>query len=101
MSLFGEPSKDVVPESRIKDIRQAMLDSIVGLSDSHQFSQVWARVLYAPDIQALWYLRSDLMTLLSGLLGERTAGARLATISRLFEGQLPSAQKSRPNSLGN
>ena len=101
MSLFGEPSKDVVPESRITDMRQAMLDSIVGLSDSQQFVQVWARVLYAPDIQALWYLRSDLMTLLSGLLGERTASVHLATISRMFDGQLPAAQKSRPNSLGN
>jgi hypothetical protein len=99
MSLFGESTPDLSPESRIKDIRQAMLDCLAGLGESHQFARVWARVLYAPDIQALWYLRAEMMTLLAGLLGEAAAHARLATITDMFSGLLPSAQKSRPNRL--
>ncbi|WP_157979279.1 hypothetical protein [Rhodoferax ferrireducens] len=99
MSLFGEPVRDPHPESRIKDIRQAMLDSLSGLSESHQLARVWARVLYAPDIQALWYLRSDMMTLLAGLLGESVAHARLAVITLMFTGLLPAAQMARPRRL--
>lgn len=96
MSLFGESAPDLSSESRIKEIRQAMLDSFAGLGESDEIARVWGRVLYAPDIQALWYLRSDVMTLLAGLRGESVAGARITTISAMFNGLLPSAQKSRP-----
>lgn len=99
MSLFGEPVPDLSPESRIKEIRQAMLDSLVGLSESHQLTRVWARVLYAPDIQALWYLRTEMMILLASLLGESAAKTQLLTITDMFIGLLPSAQKSRPSRL--
>ena len=99
MSLFGESAPDLIPESRIKDIRQAMMDSLAGLAESHQHARVWARVLYAPDIQALWYLRAEMMTLLAGLLGESAAQARLSIITDKFSGLLPAAQKSRPNRL--
>lgn len=99
MSLFGEPAPYLSSESRVKDVRQAMLDCLSGLGESHQVARVWARVLYAPDIQALWYLRSDIMTLLASLLGESTAHACLLTITPMFNGLLPAAQKSRPNRL--
>lgn len=99
MSLFGESAPDLSPESRIKEIRQAMLDSLAGLGESHHLTRVWARVLYAPDIQALWYLRTEMMILLAGLLGESAAKTRLLTITDMFSGLLPSAQKSRPNRL--
>lgn len=99
LSLFVEAAPDLSPESRVKDIRQAMLDSLAVVGESQQITRVWARILYAPDIQALWYLRADLMTLLAGLLGESAAHARLATISDMFSGLLPAAQKSRPNRL--
>lgn len=99
LSLLGEAAPDLSPESRIKEIRQAMLDSLAGLGESHQLARVWARVLYAPDIQALWYLRSEMMILLAGLRGESAAHACLSTITDMFNGLLPSAQKSRPNRL--
>ena len=99
MSLFGETVPAKNSESRIKDIRQAMLDTLVGLGESHQLARIWARVLYAPDIQALWYLRADVMTLLAGLLGESAAHSRIAAITIMFTGLLPAAQKPRPNRL--
>ena len=100
MSLFGESAPDLKPERRIKDIRQAMLDCLAGLGESNELARVWARVLYAADIQALWYLRSEMMTLLASLLGESSAHAHLAHITGMFNGLLPAAQASRPNRLG-
>lgn len=99
MSLFGEPVPEIHPERRLKAIRQAMLDSLTDLDESHHLARIWAKVLYAPDIQALWYLRSDIMTLLASLLGESIAHARLSPITFMFNGLLPAAQMSRPSRL--
>ncbi len=99
MGLLGESTSKPSAKARIGDIRQAMLDSLDGVAASHQLTKVSARILYAPDVQSLWYLRGDVMTLLAETLGESAASARLATISALFVGLLPSAQKSRPTRL--
>lgn len=99
MSLFGESAPDLKTEGRIKDIRQAMLDCCADLGESEDIARVWGRVLYAPDIQALWYLRSDVMTLLASRLGESIARTRVHAITGMFKGLLPSAQKSRPTRL--
>lgn len=99
MSLLGESVPDRSPEARIKVIRQAMMDCLNGLSERHSVARVWARILYAPDAQSLWYLRGDLMTLLAEVRGESAAKAHIASITTLFEGLLPAAQKSRPSRL--
>ena len=101
MSLFGdnsttEPSR----ETRMQEIRQAMLDCIEGIDEeSYEGARVLAQVLYAVDIQALWYIRPDVMTLVAGLKGEAKAHAHLANISAMFAGLLPAAQTTRPNRL--
>lgn len=99
MSLWGETAPAPSTESRIKLIRQAMLDSLNDLGDSAQLTRVQARVLYATDIQALWYLRGDLMNLLAALNGEFAAKAHLVQITSMFNGLLPAAQMSRPSRL--
>ena len=100
MRLFGNHTPDPDEQDRVKNIRQAILDCLGGVAESQQQSKIWTQVLYASDIQALWYLRSDLMTLLAGPLGESAARAQISRITDLFEGLLPAAQKSRPNRLG-
>ena len=97
MSLWGEAAPVPSAESRIKLIRQAMLDSLDELGESSHLTRVQARVLYATDIQALWYLRGDLMNLLADLNGESAAKAHLVQITNMFNGLLPAAQKSRPS----
>lgn len=72
-----------------------MLDCFKGIPPGPDQARIWGRVLYAADIQALWYLRSDLMTLLSHPLGETEARTRLAGVTALFTGLLPAAQKAR------
>lgn len=99
MSLLSDSTPNPAARNRIGDIRQAMLESLAGVAASHQLTKVSARILYAPDIQSLWYLRGDVMTLLAETLGESAATQRVATISAMFSGLLPAAQKSRPNRL--
>ena len=99
MSLFVDPVPDVSPESRIKEIRQAMLDCLAGLDEGRPVVRVMAKVLYASDIQSLWYLRSDVMGLLSNMQGESAAQEQILSITDMFTGLLPAAQKPRPNRL--
>ena len=100
MSLFGdnsttEPSR----ETRMQEIRQAMLNCIDSTEGGPAGARVWAQVLYAADIQALWYIRPEVMTLMASLQGEAAAHARLASISAMFAGLLPAAQTTRPTRL--
>lgn len=99
MGLFGDAAANQSAESRINEIRQAMLDCLAGVGDSHQVTKLCGRVLYAQDIQSLWYLRADVMMLLAGPLGETAAKDRVSTITKMFNGLLPSGQKSRPSHL--
>ena len=101
MSLFGESVPDPAPDGRMQDIRQAMLDCLALVAPNERTSGVFERVLRAPDIQSLWYLRADVMILLANLLGESHAHARLRPITDMFVGLLPAAQKARTNRLHN
>ncbi len=83
--------------ARVQEVRQAMLDCFQGIPAGPDQARIWGRVLYAPDIQALWYLRSDMMTLLAHPLGETEARLRLTAVTALFTGLLPAAQKARVN----
>lgn len=102
-SLFGllgqrpAPS-DSVLENGTEDIRESML-AVLGDAGSRQFPQVTRRIRYAADIQALWYLRGDLMGALAGLHGEATAREKIASITAQFQGLLPKGLTSRPSPL--
>jgi len=102
-SIFGllgsapTPS-DSVMEDGTEDIREAMLAAL-GEAGSTQFPAIVRRIRYADDIQALWYLRGDLMASLASLYGEVAARQRLASITAQFQGLLPRGQMSRPSPL--
>jgi hypothetical protein len=95
MSLFVEPVPVRPSAIRVQEVRQAMLDCFQGVPPGPEQARIWGRVLYASDIQALWYLRSDMMTLLAHPLGETEAQNRLTQVTALFVGLLPAAQKAR------
>jgi len=50
-------------------------------------------------VQALWYLRGDLMSVLAGRHGEAAARAKLTAINEMFEQLLPEGLRSRPSPL--
>jgi len=97
MGLLSEPTPEVNAKSRIAAIRQTMHDQLADVATSSQLVKMRTRILHAPDLQALWYLRADMMTLLAEALGEAVATKRLAAVTKLFDGLLPAAQKSRPH----
>ena len=98
--LLGNPAgpTDSTLETGIEDIREAML-GLLGDAGPKQFPNVTRRIRYANDVQALWYLRGDLMGALASLHSETVAREKLASISDQFKGMLPSGLSSRPSPL--
>ena len=85
-------------ENGTEDIRQAMLD-MLGAAGAQQFPQVTRRVRYANDVQALWYLRGDLMAALSDMQGEMLAREQILKLTAMCKGLLPAGLTSRPSPL--
>ncbi|HWI83163.1 hypothetical protein [Ramlibacter sp.] len=98
--LLGNPMppSDSALESGTEDVREAMLGLLGETGPKHHPALV-RRVRYATDIQALWYLRGDLMAALASMHGEKLAREQLASITRMFKGLLPGALNSRPSPL--
>jgi hypothetical protein len=102
-SIYGLLGNPVAPsesmlESGTEDIREAML-AVLGDAGPKHFPQITRRIRYANDIQALWYLRGDLMAALAAVHGEMAARQKLASITEMFQGLLPGGLNSRPSPL--
>ncbi|WP_143762947.1 hypothetical protein [Ramlibacter tataouinensis] len=93
------PSQSAM-ESSMEDIREAML-GLLGDQGRNSYPHVTRRIRYAGDVQGLWYLRGDLMAVLAAMEGEAHAREKLQSVSRMFQGLLPSSLHSRPSPLVN
>jgi predicted urease superfamily metal-dependent hydrolase len=89
---------DSMLESGTEDIRESMLLALGDVGPKH-FPQITRRIRYANDIQALWYLRGDLMGALAAMHGEAAAREKIGPITRMFQGLLPKGLTSRPSPL--
>lgn len=89
MALLGrtEPTPEAL-NARTEVIRQLMLREL-GDYGEKKFPAITRRVRYAPDIQGLWYARSDVMAILATTYGETLARQKVADISGRFNGLLP------------
>ena len=98
--LLGNPlpPTDSILESSTEEIREAML-VVLGPAGQKSFPNVARRLRYANDVQALWYLRGDLMAALAALYSESVARERIAGITGQFQGLLPGGLHSRPSPL--
>ena len=102
-SIYGLLGNPVAPsesllESGTEDIREAMLATL-GEDGPKLFPQITRRIRYANDIQALWYLRGDLMAALAAMHGEASARGQVQAMTRMFHGLLPGSLNSRPSPL--
>ena len=99
--LLGNPPapSDSIVETNTEDIREAMLN-VLGDAGHTSFPNVLRRIRFAGDLQALWYLRGDLMAALAALYGESVAREMVASITDHFHGLLPRGLSSRPSPLG-
>jgi hypothetical protein len=91
------PSESVLDEGT-EDIREAML-ALLGEAGTKQFANVTRRVRYANDLQALWYLRGDVLAALAATQGESAARHKVQRVSEMFHGLLPGSLSSRPSPL--
>lgn len=99
-SLLGNPlpPSDSVLENGTEDIRESML-ALLGEGGPKHFPQITRRIRYANDVQALWYLRGDLMAALAAMHGEVAAREKVARVTEMFHGLLPSGLNSRASPL--
>ena len=97
MALLGqaEPTPQAL-DARTEMIRQLMLREL-GDYGERKFPAVTRRVRYAPDVQGLWYARSDVMAILATTYSEAVAREKMISISTLFVGLLP---KSLTDKIG-
>jgi len=78
-------------DGRLAGIRAAMLDALMELEGEHG-SGIWSKIGSASEVQALWYLRSEVMALLAAHSGERLAREKLDAITEMFRGVVPDNQ---------
>ena len=96
--LGGSPRSSRDLDDAIGDIQDAM-SAALGQAGAKGYPGLARRIQYTQDLQALWYLRGDLMAALSSLHGEQRAREAIKNISAMFEG-LPGGLSTRPSPLG-
>lgn len=86
-ALLGSEMRPHSPEL-LEPVRQAMLDAL-GNEGSKLSPGLRRRLSYLPDAHALWYARSELVSVLSQVHGEVQAIDRVQALSPIFVGLLP------------
>ena len=79
-------------------IREAML-ALAGDDPGERAAGLVRRIRYATDLQALWFMRGEIMQLLARNHGEAVAREKVDELSSLFADLLPSGLRSRPSPL--
>lgn len=104
-SLLGKssPAAGVDRDAHIETIRVAMLQCLGPITDEsdRHFVQVLTRIRFSNDVEGLWYLRGDVMALLSTTRGELAARQYVDGLTPLFEGLLPRSLTNGPARLRN
>ena len=90
--------QSTVLQHNTETIRESML-AMVGDTEGSSFPHIARRIHYAVDVQALWYLRGDVMAVLASRYGEAVALERIQSLTEMFEDLLPQGLKSRPSPL--
>lgn len=96
-SRLSEPDQDTVVS--IEDIRTRMTEMLSSHTDERA-AVVRRRIRYADSVESLWFLRGELMAVLSRSRGEAAALALIASVSDMFDDLLPEGLRSRPSPLG-
>jgi hypothetical protein len=93
LNVPGSGSRQAT-ENQLGRIRTAML-SVLQDHGGHSVQRVSQRVRFAADVEALWYLRQDVMIALSAIDGETAARRQMKTINSMFKGGLPGSMGPR------
>ena len=92
-SLLGKSGASIAVDrdARLESLRDAMLECIDArhATGMTPFAQMFTRIRHSNSAEDLWYLRGDLMALLSSIHGEALAREKVDALTPLFEGLLP------------
>jgi hypothetical protein len=77
-------------------VRVAMLSLLDG-HKSAVIQRIEQRIRFAQDLEALWYLRQDIVVALAEFDGETAARERITAFNGMFKGRLPAALGPRPH----
>lgn len=93
-ALLTDQHTVIDADARTEDIRTAMLDALgcIAKNEAMGASKAWTDIARAADVQTLWYLRSDVLRLLSDFHGEQIARDKLAAMTEMFRGIVPPNQ---------
>jgi hypothetical protein len=83
-----------------EQFRVSMLE-LTGAVEGEYALRLGRRIRYASNLQALWFMRSEMMALLAPVYGEAEAMHKLEVISADVRESLPSGLRSRPSPLNN
>lgn len=83
--------------TQTENVRQTML-ALVELDGDGRAEKLARRIRYA-DLEALWFMRGELMGLLARTHGEMTAREKVEGLGSMFEELLPAGLRSRPSPL--
>lgn len=80
--------------ARVEIIRTAMLDALASIDTGANIGspKAWSDITRAADIQTLWYLRSEVLRLLSDFHGEQSGRDKLEAMTEMFRGLVPANQ---------
>ncbi len=94
VGLWSDENTIFDADVRVENIRSAMLDALNSIDKAENVSSslAWAEIARASDVQTLWYLRSDVLRLLSNFHGEQLARSKLEAMTELFRGLVPPNQ---------
>ena len=94
-ALLTDNNTVIDVDGRFANIQQAMLGVLwEHVGEDPVFPKIYFDINRAVEIQTLWYLRSDLLSLLSGYCGEQIAHSKLDEITEMFRGLIPKNQLS-------
>lgn len=99
VSRFAAPEEDEDTVVSIEDIRTRMTEMLASYEDERA-ATVRRRIRYADSVESLWFLRGELMAVLSRSRGEAMALEMIASVSDMFDDLLPEGLRSRPSPLG-
>lgn len=93
-SLLRDKDTIIDADARVEGIRMAMLDALQCIDANEEMgsAKAWTDIARAADIQTLWYLRSDVLRLLSDFHGEQQARDKLEAMTEMFRDLVPPNQ---------
>lgn len=94
----GRLGRDHAVDAATERFRTLLVELVRGVATDRAV-RLARRLKVAGDLQALWFMRSEVMALLAPVHGEAEAMHRLELISASVRESLPSGLRSRPSPL--